>query len=350
MPKWFNGEFVLNSPTVFNFLLGNRSAGKSFFFKQRFSRMALKTGHPFVYMRRNTVDLELATKEFLKDIGKYPEFDGFESKLKNKGRDLYIYKKADGEITEEYLIAYCYSLSAIIRRKSIPMDNVDYIFFDEFLPDDNKYFGGENLVYEPEQLLAFYMTVARGRGSYIRDNVKVICVANVVSRYNPYFSYFGIDLTGKIKYTNKEMSSRCEIIYNEEARDAILNSKLGGLISTTSYGQYAVGNEALRDDPTNVVDKIPGDAVYRASIYVMRWFSLWLAPGMLLYFRDCYDASCPARYAIGSFPKEEKVMQLPKSVADLIKRYYEIDAVRYETQRVKNLIGGYFEQKFIKRL
>lgn len=345
--KWFNGEYIFHSKAWLYMICSNRGIGKSFFFKQRLCTKSLKTERRFIYLRRNEIDLHMAIGEFNKDISKIPFLSAYTAVLKKK-MYLYFEKEDEDGNVEPYLVGYCYSLNTIDRVKSIPLDDVDTILFDEFLPDKDRYLHPDNPYYEPEALLSLYITVARGVGRPIRDEVKLICLSNTVSRYNPYYSYFNIDMTGTNKFYNKDFNTCAEIVFNESVANIMLDSKLGSVLSQTRYGRYAVSNDALRDDPRNVLDKLPDIMYYKYGIYNTYWFSVWLSENGYMIFREGYDKSHKLKFCIANQPPNMEVPLLSKPMIDMIRRFYSSDHVRYESQRAKNVIGGYFERRVIK--
>lgn len=56
---YYNGAGVLNSGCPINFSIGNRSTGKSFYWKRYCIKRFIEAGKQFIYIRRNIVDIDV---------------------------------------------------------------------------------------------------------------------------------------------------------------------------------------------------------------------------------------------------------------------------------------------------
>ena len=81
MAEFYNGQFVMNKNKPWNFLMGNRNGGKSFFFKMLCIKTFLKgmeEKNPrclFALFHRKVDDVKLTSPGFFDDVMelKYPE-------------------------------------------------------------------------------------------------------------------------------------------------------------------------------------------------------------------------------------------------------------------------------------
>lgn len=347
--EYYEGSRPLNSGCPFIFSSGNRGTGKSFNWKRYVIRDYLKRGHEFIYLRRTQKDLERCLPRW---------FDDVRSKFTNENIEItakkneFILTRYDGEeIRESYVIGYYYSIGETI--KSIPFERVYTILYDEFLPDDGRYLHSSNPFYEPEQLLSAYMTVARGVDKPIRDDVRMIAIANNVSCFNPYYTYFGLDMSG---YQGEEYYSKInngvygEIVYNKGIAEHMLNSKIGDILSRTRYGQYATQNASLLDNKFNIIPA-PKDLRYMLSLYTpYGWVSAWTTENGFVFWREGYDKEFKRKYKIVNIPEYPfPVPYLQGPTFQTLKVKFANDYMYYENGKVKSAIAGLFMSGVVNR-
>ncbi len=250
MSKFYNGDHMLRLQAQFLFIIGNRSAGKTFYFKRTCVENFLNNKRKFVLMRRYVTEVDTIKDSFFGDLMQY--FNN-EVNIEVRGYDIYINEEHAGMFI---------ALSGVHKFKSIDMSQYDYIVFDEFIPEDMMYLKSkQNYYYEVDCCLNFFQTVSRGYGKAYRDDVKFIFISNSVSTSNPYFSYpkFGIDKliwNGTKKFLKNEFFA-FEVINVDNKID---DTKFGRFISGTTYGNYAMNNNFYQDKEFNVVKSMPNTA------------------------------------------------------------------------------------------
>ena len=337
---YYNGARAINSGAWLILSMGNRSTGKSFYWKRHVIRRYLEHGEMFIYIRRNMVDVELSTGTFFDDVGH--KFPGKE--MTYKKNTFFI---GDIGMDEKEPCGFAYSLTTVSKLKSIPLERVTTILFDEFIPEDLRYLKPDVPYYEPELLLSLYLTVARGFKQVIRTDVRIVCVANVITRYTPYFSYFSVDLNNGKEWTyNRKTGVFAEVFYNEEVARRIADTQAGKFISSTHYGQYALDNNALRDDRRHI-----GAPVQRLRpeymLYVRGWLRVVLDPyHNRCFFLSGYDPGFPLKYRLtpGEVEDVADVPWLPKLRVQQIRRYADADGLYYGSMEIKSRIAGFFER------
>lgn len=159
------------------------------------------------------------------------------------------------------------------------MPRVTRIFFDEFLPDDNRYIGGtKDYYYEPKACVSFYQSIARAENQPFRDDVRFIMCANAISVINPYFLYWGIDKRWRVDANYiKGKQWVLEVTRNEQIADMIRNSAFGELIEGTEYEKYALDNKFLLDNDTFIEQNSINNSyylmtfIYMGKKYACRW-------------------------------------------------------------------------------
>ena len=125
MSVFYDGYKTLTYNALFNFIIGNRGSGKTYWAKRWAINDFIKKGEQFIYLRRYKTELR-TIKNFFADISE--EFPGVDFTV--KGNDLLI----DGEKAGE---AMALSTSKIMKSNSYP--KVTKIIFDEFIIDKGVY-------------------------------------------------------------------------------------------------------------------------------------------------------------------------------------------------------------------
>lgn len=336
--KYYNGASVLNANCPINFSSGTRSSGKSFYWKRYCVSRFLEHGEQFIYIRRTDEDIKNATSSFFDDIS--VKFPG--KGMTYASRKFYIGDLVDGELQDAQICGYAFPLSSLHKIKSVVLSKVNTILFDEFLPEDNRYLHPADPSFEPMQLMSLYMTVARGVGRPIREEVKIICISNMVTKYSPYYTYFGIDLTKKQKGVFNNVYAECVI--NNDTNAEILNSKFGQILEGTSYGDYALSNDALFDDEYHIINKIPREARPWICLRIRdKWYMGLYSPDGL-FFDERYDKTLRLKYSFApSGLDKEELSAIPMfcgEVQKICRKYAEQDRVYYRTGRAKQAISG----------
>lgn len=334
--QYYNGSSVLSSGCPINFSIGNRSTGKSYYWKRYCIKQFLTKGRQFVYLRRNKVDLDMSIPVWWDDISH--EFTGY-GIVTEKNR-FYIGELDDeGKLVGKTCCGYYYSMAQAGKLKSMPLERVDIIFFDEFLPEDGRYLHPGNPYYEPEMLLSIYMTVARGYKQVVRPEVKFVCVANMISIYNPYFSLFNVDLTGRRKH--KINGVYAEIVTNDSVSAEIRKTQIGKILETTGYGAYALDNVSQLDDYGHIYTKLPRDAHLWLQLYLHRWYQCWHSPGNGYYWQAGYDKHFPRNYRAVPIPgSDDKTPMFDGDVLKMMKLAATNDYHYYKDMQTKNALMG----------
>lgn len=241
--QWIDINDLKSKNAFINMLQGIRGRGKTFGVKEMCVGDFLKNGDQFIYIRRYESELKTIDR-FWDDMYDSKKIDEEDCKrLKVKGRTFYY----DNEI-----IGYNLALSKANNYKSTAFPDVTNIIFDEFVIEDSVHHYIKN---EVELFLSFLDTIIR-----TRDNVRVWMLSNNATIVNPYTVYF--DIVKHIDQNEKKnwfLSKDKLILFyadkNESFAETRRKTKLGRLISTTHYGQYALDNIAYKDDDSFVKKK-----------------------------------------------------------------------------------------------
>lgn len=278
LSKYYDFTNLLSRNKFLNFILGHRGVGKTFRFKKWCLDDAIKNGKQFVWVRRYETETKKAKSSFFRDISyKYPKVKFCTRGTNDSGEFV-----ADGKV-----IGYYLTLSQQAKYKSNPFPLVDKIIFDEFiiLKGSIRYIGQEVL-----HFLELVDTIFRDR-----DNVRgVYCIANNISFNNPYFLYFGIKPFKDEFYTTTKFGSQL-VVQNYKNQAYIDNKKqtrFGQLIDGTAYGEYAIENTTLGENPDFIAHKTPKAKFHYCIRYKTKIIGFWLdwSEGKL-YASELYDKS-----------------------------------------------------------
>lgn len=316
---WYDPHTMLSHNCLFNFLIGNRGAGKTYGVGKKYPiRSFLKTGAQFIYLRRYKTEFD-DFQNFFSDIAH--EFPDHEFEV--KGKKLYI----DGKVA-----GYGVPLSTALTKKSVSYHKVDKIIFDEFIIDSKVIHYMNN---EVTAFLEFYETVAR-----MRDNVRVFFLSNAVSVVNPYFLYWNIKPKPNKRFTKLD-HILIEFIKNEEFIQAKYNTRFGQIIKGTNYGNYAVENEFLKDN-MNFVERKTGDSKFEFSIvYNGHTYGFWTDyRAGLMFVSEDIDPSSRLQFCLTDDEHKPNMMLIKNAgkshlLSQCIKAY-ENGYLRFETMPVKN--------------
>lgn len=326
---YYDFHALLSHNALFNFVIGNRGAGKTYGAKKWAIKTFLKTGAQFIYLRRYKTEFAEFGNFFADIMHEFPDVE-----FEVKGRNIYI----NGQ-----LAGYGIPLSTALTRKSISYHLVDKIIFDEFVIDSKVIHYLNN---EVGHFLEFYETVAR-----MRDNVRVCFLSNAVSIVNPYFLYWNIKPKGNKRFT-KYGHMLVEFVKNQDFIDAKYKTRFGQIIKGTKYGNYAVENEFLKDNDV-FVEKKSGNARFEFSIFYNGYtYGFWTDyKAGLCYVSNDYDPSSTLQFAVTDHEHNLNMMLVKSaSKSHLLSgaiKAYQGGWLRFEDIQIKNqsieifqLLGG----------
>ena len=164
--KYYSGDYLLtlkdkdkSLPEIY-ICDGNRTAGKSYYFKSRLIDTFInkRNANEFIYLYRYKTDMNDCANNIFGDISdKYKDYEMTEKKL------------ADGAVVKLMLngiqCGFCLALSMATKYKKMSalFVNVAHMFFDEYQDEDGNY-----LEEEPKKKQSIHTTDARGHGEQTR--------------------------------------------------------------------------------------------------------------------------------------------------------------------------------------
>jgi len=337
---YYNGNRTLTYNCLFNFIVGNRGAGKSYWGKLWGIRGWIKNKKEFIYVRRFDTELD-DLETYFDDIIKNNEFPEDEySTMEYDDNDIrkpMFVVKGNKLMMNDEVIGRAIALTTSSNKKSTSYPNVDKIIFDEFIIEQT--IGHYYLKDEVRKFLDLYETINRYRGEY--PDTIVFFLSNSITMTNPYFLYFDMVLPyGKNTIINND--KLLQLVANEDFIALKEKSRFGQMVKGTPYADYSIHNKFLLDNDKFIAKKT-GDSEYKFGIkYNGDVFGIWVDFHVgKFYVSENTDKYCTLLYVLTMDDHTENTM-LIKSISKttLFKMFidgYKIGVVYYESIKIKNI-------------
>lgn len=325
---FYNGYRTLTHNCLFNFIIGERGCGKTFWFKEWAIRDFIKNGWQFAYVRRYKDELKESLKTFFDDVSaKFPDHT-----FSVKGNNLYIDCKLAG---------YGMVLSTAKKLKSVSFPLVNKMCFDEFLIEKS------NLVYLQDEVGSFlnlYETVARPGSGHC--DVVVFFMANAISWTNPYFLYFDVDHPTKKDKNGKNIWKNGDILVEvtdqEEFKEQKKQTRFGKIVNGTRYGDYSINNKFLLDDDTFLEEKSKNSKYCFTFTYNNQYYGVWVDTDVeKIWVSKKVDKSYLLNYAITLKDHNPNTLLMKTMGRNepfrLFLEYYKRGRVYFEDMNIKNI-------------
>lgn len=181
--KWYDPTKLINTKSDVNLIIGQRSNGKTFGILKYFLTCYKKDNSRFCYIRRWSDDLKgFRAEQLFTPLQSVIESLFGEHFTVVYYRHKYYLVNPAGEKID--CIGYALALSEASHTKSVAYTGVGRIVFDEFIQ-----MAGEATL--RDEMSKYETTLS----SVIRINDCVVfLLANTVSKFSPYFAYYGIDI------------------------------------------------------------------------------------------------------------------------------------------------------------
>lgn len=281
--KYYSLEPILSRGASLMCVIGHRSAGKTYAFKEWAIKTYLKDGKEWVYIRRSDEELNSVKSALWDDIAfKY------NMEVKARGSEAYI-----REIPPDYLegkelqqwssenpwkkFGHYIPLNKQQNYKSKPFPKVDKICYDEFIIENTR---RPYLNDEVGQFLSLVFTISRDR------KVKTVLLSNSGFISNPFFDEYKVDAVEfeRTKFLRRNGGEVVlEYFESEENRQA-LESTSFAKISTDVYKEYALDNK-FKDNTDDLISFKPSgakpminltvDGVEYLTLYTLEGDSQW---------------------------------------------------------------------------
>lgn len=331
MSLYWDIKKPLSYNCLFNFIIGNRGAGKTYgslkFGIENFEK-AHKRGeeYNFIYVRRYATELEKLTKSHDGRLFKAVQAEFPEHTLTAESNTLKYDKKVMG-------YAVPLSTASILKSDSFPF--VQDIFFDEFIIDNRGTY--HYLKDEVTKFLDLYETVARGR------DVRVWFLSNAVSVTNPYFDYFHLDkpFNGDLQRFGKAKQILVQNVVPKQLAEIRKKSRFGQIIEGSEYSDYAFDNQWLLDNTDFVETKTRRSHYYMTMYFKGKPIGIWRDTFQgIFYISDDVDLQSPIVFSATTDDHKPNVMLFAacknEKYIQNIKKAYQLGCVRYESLQLKN--------------
>lgn len=324
---------------VFNFIEGNRRAGKSVGVGLYCLDDYFKYGYKTVLLRRFQKDFEdpkkLAlenfwTKSWFTYLDYHPEHA--DAEMKFDGHHMYI---------NNDIFSYPVAINRYNDVKNRNFQNVRTLIYDEFVTED-----GTRLNNEVSAVYNIYDTIARGREDALKTT-SVVFISNVITTATDFHIELGIDreLRADTKKLYRPEKGYClEKVNNEAAAEEVNQSAFAKLLKAGQEGRnylgYSQQNE-WKDDTSFVDSTVKGnDYLYNLMVdgteYAVRFIGktqsfLFTDRDVQKGFGRCY--ACRKEDHTG---KTILVKDINRELFIPLKKAYAAGKVVFNSQRAKN--------------
>lgn len=205
---WFSARKAVSYNRHLMAITGKRSTGKSTGVAIFLICEYYRTGQGWIYTRRTKDTSDLTCREWFDNACDIINAEyNIGVKVTCKGGFYYISDKSDiivddseAEIPEEplrdeHICGRVIPLSLQQKYKGSNLSAFDYIVYDEFIAFAGESYLGtsSDVIREYKALMSLYETTDRGIGVAHRNAVKIFCLGNNDSYYNPVYIAIGAD-------------------------------------------------------------------------------------------------------------------------------------------------------------
>lgn len=352
---------VYSGECAFNFIVGNRRAGKSVGVGIFALADYLIYGYRSALIRRFDKNFKDAKSPAMQNFWMkcFPYMDEFYKIVKSdKGlQEMYPLEKIKAAnltgheidfkdyhcLIDGKIFCYPIMLNRYDSNKNNEYDNVRNILYDEFIPETTT----SGLPDEFTAVANVFDTIARNRPDALKTT-GVVFMANAITKTNAFYTELGIDRelrsdTKKIIRPDKGWS--LEVVHNSVAEDEVKSSPFGKVLQASpsgrAYLEYSQENVVKDDD--SFVEKITGDMRYIATIvYRKKSYAIKLSQSSGLYFftDEKVDKSFSKTYALTKEDHGELTYLVNPAIRKMLQFYrsfYDQGLMRFNSMRTKEI-------------
>lgn len=347
--KYYNGEKLLSlkdanklEPYIY-MSVTNRNVGKTFFFTEMFLKYWLKTGRQFGYIVRFQADLPSCGDMYMAAIGwKYPQYSIKVKVVSMKYAEMHLINNNTGDDLGILGYGLAINTSSQLRRYSGIFKDVDWLLFDEFQEEFNRYCNDE-----VNKLLSLYQSVARGGGAQLRNEVKLIMLSNDITEFNPY--YFRLNVMDFLKNDSKYVRGIGWVLERQTYSEAATLVKNSGFLSAFGgrYVKYSSGECSLNGQADEFVDKNVDKSKYdywcTLKLNDNKYGLWWSKDASDYYVTRKHDEKYTKKYSIVARDGTKEFPCLDM-LFKILKNAYKDSRIQFETAQ----IAQEFTQKIFK--
>lgn len=241
---------MLSRGADFNFVIGQRNAGKTYAAKEKALINNIQDGDEFCYVRRNEEEVAAVKNTLFDDIAHkfnvQVKVNGFRYMIRDAPpEDIEDYDKWSRE-TPYRPFGYIIALSDQQAFKSASFPRIKTIIFDEFIIENLR---KRYIPNEPDMLISLAFTIARDR------KIRVICLSNAGYLSNPYFQYYGVSAKdfNNSEFVKRKNGAVLFQYYHNANIEKKLQEGLIGRVSNDSYADYAISSKFMDFSTDNVL-------------------------------------------------------------------------------------------------
>lgn len=265
-----DGMRALSYNGIITCVLSNRNYGKTWTFKKRAFKRALKHGKKTIWLRlfKKEVKEAVATFYSSKDLQTYCGVSIYDKdtnpngNMKKLGNTFFYRKRVNGKWTRWHWFLKVFALSDADAMRSADDVDVDTIVFDEFTKPVEKYkrYIGNITTDFVDMLFS----------SKREHEVRCILIGNKESINNPIFTYFNIKpmpASWEGIKTFRQGSFVLQQINNLEETQSDYGQKMQALLSGTAYGNY-IYNSDYKNANGFKARKMPASAIIYCQLII----------------------------------------------------------------------------------
>jgi len=333
---YYDGREMLSHNALFNFILGNRSVGKSFWFKDWM--LNHEPDNLIIWIRRSKEDIDQTKSNWLIDLNNQNRLEPDREYVATK----------DGIYVDGILKIAFVALSTMAGRQSVvfemfkdktstpddkPYEAKKRIVFEEFIDPNGKY-----LKNEVELFLNLYVTIKR------TSRVPVYFIGNKISFVNPYFEYFHIKPFDQEFKWFQNKSVLVQNYSNKGFEEYVRHDEFFNLVKDTKFGDYLVTPTIWKDTNAFIKTKpIESKQIWNIVINNSK-FGIWYDG------KDCYiswktNENCPTFANVSARKEKDYLLDnsnfgAVKTISDYLtagKMYFEDNVLK---QKVLDICNG----------
>lgn len=307
---------------------GNRTAGKTFFFKRFFTLLFKEYGCKFLWISRKVTQVDGSVKSFYEDIQECEDI-GYDWKIQKYVRNVRALCYKSQEIGYFTFINF----SADLKELSNMFNNVDIIIKDEFQHQHNEYMPDE-----VNKIRGIHDSVARGFKTSTRY-CPLFLIGNQISIINPYYARFGIHKrlqrdTHFLRGTGWVL----EVFFNKTSSDMRKASAFDQAFGNDEFSQSS--NENIFMDNISFIKKMDTSKMRpQFSVgYENSWYSVWHAGSF--YYVSTQKINRGPKYALDekSHNSGTYLMRGSHPIIQDLKKYFDYGKFWFENIEAKTAV------------
>lgn len=324
-----------NTPEIF-ISTGNRTGGKTFFYKSFMILYALTFHTQIMLVVRKKTQLKSSLLSFYEDIQESPNFENKNFEIvKSDMQGILTLKVDDIEVMYVTYINYANDL----KESSNMFNHVDIIVKDEFQSET-----GEYCEIEVSKMISIHKSVARGYNKPVRF-VPLILIGNHHSIINPYYIALGIHKIFNINQRKyKGIGWVMELFFNKRSAEMASESQFDKAFGNVDYIKSATYNQSL--DNMSLIRK--QDVSKMTYLFTLcdkdNNYGVWQSKDGIYISTVSHD-NFKIKYAINNNVLSEGVKSLDSSVFGLslkLREYFRQGRLTFDSLESKGVCAEIF--------